>query len=82
METIRPTDYDHPVYVEEGVVHFGVTNMPGGVPRTSSQALSSALLPFALRLAEKEGLADAVLRAAINVREGDVVHPAVAAALA
>ena len=82
VETIRPTDYDHPVYVEEGVVHFGVTNMPGGVPRTSSQALSSALLPFALRLAEKEGLADAVLRAAINVREGDVVHPAVAAALA
>jgi alanine dehydrogenase len=49
VETIKPTDYDHPVYLEEGVVHFGVTNMPGAVPRTSSQALSSALLPFALR---------------------------------
>ncbi len=82
VETIRPTDYDHPVYMEEGVVHFGVTNMPGAVPRTSSQALSSALLPFALRLAETDGLADATLRAAINVREGEIVHPAVADALA
>ena len=82
VETIKPTDYDHPVYVEEGVVHFGVTNMPGAVPRTSSQALSSALLPFALRLAEKDGLSDAALQAAINVREGRIVHPAVAEALA
>jgi alanine dehydrogenase len=82
VETIKPTDYDHPVYLEEGVVHFGVTNMPGAVPRTSSQALSSALLPFALRLADKDGLADAALGAAINVREGRIVHPAVAEALA
>lgn len=82
VETIRPTDYDHPVYMEEGVVHFGVTNMPGAVPRTSSQALASALLPFVLRLAGKDGLANAALREAINVREGEIVHPAVADALA
>jgi alanine dehydrogenase len=82
VETIRPTDYDHPVYTEEGVVHFGVTNMPGAVPRTSSQALSSALLPFVLRLAKKDGLGDVTLREAINVREGEIVHSAVADALA
>jgi alanine dehydrogenase len=58
VETIKPTDYDHPVYLEEGVVHFGVTNMPGAVPRTSSQALSSALLPFALRIILGLGLSE------------------------
>ncbi len=82
VETIHATDYDDPTYEHEGVIHFGVTNMPGAVPRTSSQALSSALLPYVLRLAEKQGLADPVMRKAINVSDGRIVHAAVAQALA
>ncbi|MEJ2435964.1 MAG: NAD(P)-dependent oxidoreductase, partial [Pseudolabrys sp.] len=48
IETTHPTTYEAPTYVWEGVVHFGVTNMPGAVPRTASQALSAALIPFLL----------------------------------
>lgn len=81
VETIRPTDYRAPTYIEEGVIHFGVTNMPGAVPRTASQALSAALLPYVLRLA-RGGADDPVLAHGINVREGEIVHPAVAEALA
>jgi alanine dehydrogenase len=81
IETIRPTDYDHPTYIECGVVHFGVTNMPGAVPRTSSQALSTSLLPYVLRLAAEGGLTDPALAAGINVSGGRIVHPAVAAAI-
>lgn len=82
VETIRPTDYGNPTYVEKGVVHFGVTNMPGAVPRTSSQALSSALLPWVQRLAGEQGLAQPTIRKAVNIAAGRVVHPAVAQALA
>lgn len=80
VETIRPTDYASPTYIEEGVVHFGVTNMPGAVPRTASQALSAVLLPFVQVLASR-GAADPRLTGGLNVRAGQVVHPAVAAAL-
>jgi len=52
IETIHPTTYENPVYTEEGVQHFAVTNMPGAVPRTGSAALSAALLPYVLRLAQ------------------------------
>lgn len=55
-ETSRPTSHDEPVYVEEGVVHYCVPNMPGAVPRTSTEALTSATLPYVLKLAD-EGLA-------------------------
>ena len=55
IETSRPTSHSHPVYVEEGVVHYCVTNMPGAYPRTSTVALSDAVLPYALKLAN-EGL--------------------------
>jgi alanine dehydrogenase len=82
IETTRPTTYDAPTYVEHGVIHFGVTNMPGAVPRTASQALSTSLLPYVLRLAAQGGLDDPALAAGINVRGGKIVHPAVAAALA
>jgi alanine dehydrogenase len=82
IETTRPTDYDHPTYIVDGVVHFGVTNMPGAVPRTASQALSAVLAPYAARLAEEGGLQDPVFAKAINVAAGRIVHPAVAAALA
>ncbi len=52
-ETSRPTSHSHPVYVEEGVTHFCVTNMPGAVSRTSTFALNNATLPFVLALADK-----------------------------
>jgi alanine dehydrogenase len=81
IETTRPTDYDHPTYVQDGVVHFGVTNMPGAVPRTASQALSTVLTPCVLRLATEGGLNDPVLAKGVNVAGGKIVHPAVAAAL-
>jgi len=81
IETTRPTDYDHPTYMQDGVVHFGVTNMPGAVPRTASQALSTVLMPYVRRLAAKDGLRDPVFARGINVADGKIVHPAVAAAL-
>lgn len=81
IETTRPTDYDSPTYVVDGVTHFAVTNMPGAVPRTASQALSTVLLPYALRLAAPGGLADPALASGINVTEGRIAHPAVREAL-
>lgn len=81
VETIRATDYRQPTYVDEGVIHFGVTNMPGAVPRTSSQALSGAIAPYVARLAEPGWERDGALLAGVNVRAGQIAHPAVAAAL-
>ncbi|MDH3310137.1 MAG: alanine dehydrogenase [Gammaproteobacteria bacterium] len=81
IETIRPTDYDHPTYVQDGVVHFGVTNMPGAVPRTASQALSTVLTPYVLKLASDGGLKDPAIAKGLNVAGGKIVHSAVAAAL-
>jgi alanine dehydrogenase len=80
IETIRATDYDHPTYIEHGVVHFGVTNMPGAVPRSASQALSTVLAPYVLKLAAG-GVSDPALAKGVNVAGGKIVHPAVAAAL-
>jgi len=82
VETTRPTTYDAPTFLWEGVVHFGVTNMPGAVPRTASQALSASLIPFVKVLAAGDWESDARLLSGINVRGGKIVHPAVAAALA
>jgi alanine dehydrogenase len=59
-----------------------VTNMPGAVPRTASQALSTVLVPYILRLATEGSLEDPVLAKGVNVAGGKIVHPAVAAALA
>lgn len=82
IETIQPTDYSAPTYDWNGIVHFGVTNMPGAVPRSASQALSAAVLPYALQLAgEQNWTTDPGLAAGINIHAGDVVHPAVKAAL-
>ncbi|MEZ5841220.1 MAG: alanine dehydrogenase [Hyphomicrobiales bacterium] len=84
-ETSRPTSHSEPTYVVDDVVHYCVTNMPGAVARTSTFALNNATLPFAVALADKgwqKALADdAHLRAGLNVHEGKVTHPAVAAAL-
>jgi alanine dehydrogenase len=52
-ETSRPTTHDHPTFVEEGVVHYCVTNMPGAVPRTSTYALTNATFPYVAELADK-----------------------------
>ncbi|MDH5632974.1 MAG: alanine dehydrogenase [Gammaproteobacteria bacterium] len=83
IETTRPTDYTNPTYTESGVVHFGVTNMPGAVPRSASQALSAAISPYVKRLAALAKLEDdAQMRAAANTIGGQIVHPAVAHALA
>jgi len=76
IETTKPTDYNNPTFIWEGVVHFGVTNMPGAVPRTASQALSAALVPYILRLASADWESDAALKGGINVQDGKIKHPA------
>ena len=84
FETSRPTTHHEPTYVVDGVVHYCVANMPGAAPRTSSEALVHATLPFGLLLAD---LGPDALRAnkhlarGLNVLAGEVTHPAVAQAL-
>jgi alanine dehydrogenase len=84
IETSRPTTHADPIYVEHGVVHYCVTNMPGAVARTSTFALNNATLPYIIRLAElgpaAAMLADAHLRDGLNVHRGKLIHPAVAEA--
>ena len=82
FETSRPTTHAAPTYVEEGVVHYCVTNMPGAVARTSTVALNNATLPYVLALADhgwQRALGeDAHLRNGLNICRGRVTHPAVA----
>jgi len=85
FETSRATSHDAPTYVEEGIVHYCVANMPGAVARTSALALTNATLPFALAIAD-EGWQNAVkrdahLRRGVNICKGKVTHEAVARAL-
>lgn len=84
FETSRPTTHDQPTYVVDDVIHYCVGNMPGAVPRTSSEALNNATLPFGLALADHglEALrADPHLAKGLNVLKGEITHPAVAQAL-
>jgi alanine dehydrogenase len=84
FETSRPTTHADPTYVEEGVTHYCVANMPGGVARTSTFALTNATLPFVVALAGSGTEAmkrDAHLLAGLNVHRGQVTHAAVAQAL-
>ena len=85
FETSRPTTHQDPTYIVDDVVHYCVANMPGGVARTSTIALTNATLPYALQLAEKGpagALRDNVhLRNGLNVHAGVVTHEAVAQAL-
>ncbi len=76
METIRPTTYSEPTYILHDVVHFAVTNIPGAVPRTASQALSHAILPYAKVLASANWIQNEQLKSGINVQHGHIVHPA------
>ncbi|MCU0512492.1 MAG: alanine dehydrogenase [Anaerolineae bacterium] len=82
VETTRPTTHSDPTYFEQGVLHYGVANMPGAVPRTSSLALSNATLRHILRVADK-GLHEALhsdpgLMKGLNTLHGHLTHPAVA----
>ncbi len=81
-ETSHATTHADPTYVVDGVVHYCVANMPGGVPRTSTYALNNATLPYALALANKGAkqamLDDPHLRAGLNVHAGRVTHRKVA----
>ncbi|MGH6947936.1 MAG: alanine dehydrogenase [Kiloniellales bacterium] len=83
-ETSKPTSHAEPTYLDEGVVHYCVTNMPGAVARTSTIALNNATLPFALALANKgyrKALAEDIhLRHGLNVANGKVTYKAVAEA--
>jgi len=76
VETTHPTTYADPVYTECDVSHFCVTNIPGAVPQTASIALSASLLPYCQRLARDDWQQDTALKAAVNVENGAVVHPA------
>ncbi len=82
-ETSRPTTHSDPTYVVDEVVHYCVANMPGAVARTSTFAINNVTRPFVLALADKGlgALADAHLRAGLNVHAGAITHPAVAEAL-
>jgi alanine dehydrogenase len=85
FETSRPTTHSDPTFEVDGITHYCVTNMPGAVPITSTYALTNATLPYALELAD--GVEQAIstneeLRSGVNVQGGEIVHPAVAHALA
>ena len=85
FETSHATTHADPVFVEEGVIHYCVANMPGAVARTSAFALNNATLPFALRIAnlgaERAMALDPHLAAGLNVAGGAIRHRAVAEAL-
>jgi alanine dehydrogenase len=85
VETARPTTHDNPTYVVDGVIHYGVANMPGAVPRTSTFALTNATISYVTRLADK-GLEKAIadepfMVTGLNTYKGTVPHKAVAEAL-
>jgi len=84
IETIKPTTHDQPTYVVDGIIHYAVANMPGGVPRTSTLALTNATFPYAKRLAKRGWKQacrdDPSLFLGLNVIEGKVVYPGVAEA--
>jgi alanine dehydrogenase len=82
FETSRPTTHHEPTFEVDGIIHYCVTNMPGAVPITATNALTNATLPYAIELADY-GVAGAIvrdpaLRGGVNVAAGRVTHPAVA----
>ncbi|HEY4707044.1 MAG TPA: alanine dehydrogenase [Thermodesulfobacteriota bacterium] len=85
IETIRPTTHSNPVYEVDGVIHYGVANMPGAVPRTSTFALTNASSQYVLMLADlgvkKAVEASMPLKKAVNIMDGKVVNRNVADSL-
>lgn len=80
VETLHPTSHTNPVYIDEGVVHYGVPNMPGAVPWTSTQALNNSTLPYVVQLANlgiKALDVNPALAKGLNVQNHRLVHPAV-----
>ncbi len=79
IETLRTTSHSNPIYEEEGVIHFGVPNMPGAVPRTATQALNNSTLPYILKLAN-DGIKalekDQALGKGLNIQNNRLMHPA------
>ncbi|MFM7840899.1 MAG: alanine dehydrogenase, partial [Nitrospira sp.] len=82
VETMRPTTHSDPVFEVDGVLHYGVTNMPGIVPHTSTLALTNATLPFIVRLAsagvERAIRYDTGLARGVNVMDGRITCQGVA----
>jgi len=80
IETVRPTSHSHPTYIESGVVHYGVPNMPGAVPWTATQALNNSTLPYVMKLANF-GMAaldkDPILAKGLNIQNNHLIHPAI-----
>ena len=81
FESSRPTNHDEPTFIENGVVHYCVTNMPGAVPLSATRALNRATLPFIKELANK-GINQALnenihLRNGLNIQNGQIIHPAI-----
>ncbi|MFQ5470725.1 MAG: alanine dehydrogenase [Gammaproteobacteria bacterium] len=77
IETTHATDYRNPTYLLHDKVHFAVTNMPGAVPRSASQALSAALLPYLVALTKPNWHSNVSLNAGLNVQAGKIMHPGV-----
>ncbi|MEW6226972.1 MAG: alanine dehydrogenase [Bacillota bacterium] len=86
IETIHPTTHDDPVYFVDGVLHYGVANMPGAFPRTSTYALANVTLPYALKIAslgpEEAMRRNPALKAGLNVYRGKIAYRAVGEAFA
>ena len=84
IETTRPATHSNPVHIIEGILHYGVTNIPGAVPRTSTYALSNATLPYVLKMAEsgisKSLREDQSLVKGVNIHKGKITYEAVARA--
>jgi alanine dehydrogenase len=85
FETSHPTTHSNPTFEVDGITHYCVANMPGAVPITSTYALTNATLPYVLALAD-HGIDEALerdpgLRLGLNVKDGEITHPAVAEAL-
>lgn len=82
VETTHATTHSDPTYIIDGVLHYGVANMPGAVPRTSSLGLSNATLRYVLKIADLGAMeamrADVGLMKGLNIHNGHVTHPAVA----
>jgi alanine dehydrogenase len=84
VETMHPTTHENPTFVVDGIIHYAVANMPGGVPRTSTLALTNATLPYVLQLANKGYRAameeSPTLLQGLNIYNGTITHRKVAEA--
>lgn len=80
VETLRPTSHSNPTYMEHGVVHYGVPNMPGAVPWTATQALNNSTFPYVMKLANRGLQAlddDPGFALGVNIRDHVIVHPVI-----